>query len=156
MVAIALIVFVFLVPLFFFHNAETNYPYGAYPLGWLLGSVAEILAYYSLMYMSDSLFAQKDPNRPVTSLLAIGSAGIRILIYAIVLVISGICTFKSEWFGGFNAFNFYATAAGLLPMLVVIFLTQFFALKQTSSAPQGSGVAKNDAPKDNSSQDEKK
>ena len=55
MVAIALIVFVFLVPLFFFHNAETNYPYGAYPLGWLLGSVAEILAYYSLMYMVDYL-----------------------------------------------------------------------------------------------------
>ena len=155
MVALAVIVFLFLTPLFFFHS-ETNYPLGAYPLGWLLGSLAEIAAYYSLMYMSDSLFAQKDPNRPVTSALAIGSAGIRILIYAIVLVVSGICTFKSAWFGGFNAFNFYTTAAGLLPMLAVIFLTQFFAIKKENSAPQGSGAQPSSEADKDSSQDEKK
>ena len=106
--------------------------------------------------MSDSLFAQKDPNRPVTSALAIGSAGIRILIYAIVLVVSGICTFKSAWFGGFNAFNFYTTAAGLLPMLAVIFLTQFFAIKKENSAPQGSGAQPSSEANKDSSQDEKK
>lgn len=136
---IAVLGFAGLSPLFFIHGAESNsYPYGAYPLGWLLGSVAELLAFLTLMRFSDSLFAQKDPAHSLTSALAVGSAGLRILLYAAVLVVSGICTFKSEWFGGFNAFNFYTTAAGLLPMLAVVLITQFFELKHSSSAPQGS------------------
>jgi hypothetical protein len=133
--ALALVVFAFLCPLFFFHS-EINYPMGAYPLGWLLGSVAEILAFLTLMYMSDGLFAQKEiPLIPSPSTLAMGAPGFRFVLYAAVLLVSAICTFKSEWFGGFNAFNFYTTAAGLLPML-----SSFFSpvLPKRSTAPHRS------------------
>jgi hypothetical protein len=141
--ALALVVFAFLCPLFFFHS-ENNYPLGAYPLGWLLGSGAEILAFLTLMYMSDTLFAQKDPNHMITSTLALASSSLRFVLYAAVLLVSGICTFKSEWFGGFNAFNFYTTAAGLLPMLFVVLFTTFFNLKHNGSAPQGSAAPKDE------------
>src|SRR5574344_1960454 len=144
---VALIVFVFLCPLFFIHR-ESNYPMGAYPLGWLLGSVVELLAFVSMMYMSDGLFAQKDMGHPVASALAIGSASLRFFLYAGALLVSAICTFKSEWFGGFNAFNFYTTAAGLLPMLFVILLVTFIDLKHESSAPQGSAAPDEKKPGD--------
>lgn len=145
--ALALVVFLFLCPLFFVHQ-ENNYPMGAYPLGWLLGSVAEILAFVTLMYMSDGLFAQKDMGHPVTSALAIGSASLRFVLYAAVLLVSAICTFKSEWFGGFNAFNFFTTAAGLLPMLFVVLIATFYDLKHESSAPQGSAAPDDKKPGD--------
>lgn len=145
MIAIAILGFLGLSVLFLFQS-ESGYPMGAYPLGWLLGSIAEIGCFLTLVYMSDSLFSRKNSAHPITSTLALLSAGLRLFIYAAVLLVSAICTFKSEWFGGFNAFNFYTTAAGLLPMLVVVFLTQFFALKKESAAPQGSGaVAKKEA-----------
>lgn len=131
MAAVALIVFIGLCPLFFFRL-------WAYPLGWLFGSIAELLAYLSLMYFSDSLFKKNDAQRALSATMAAGSAGLRILLYAAVLVVAGICTFKPEWFHGFDAFNFYTTAAGLLPMLAVIFFTQFYEFKHVSSTPQGS------------------
>jgi hypothetical protein len=146
MSVIALVVFIGLCPLFFIHNYE-NYPYVAYPLGWLLGSAAELIAFVTLVRFSDSLFKDKDATHATSSMLAMGSAGLRIFLYAVVLVVSGICTFKSEWFGGFNAFNFYTTAAGLLPMLGVVFFTQFFELKHQSSAPQGSQTEPNEGEK---------
>ena len=138
---LALVVFAFLCPLFGFHS-EDNYPMGAYALGWLLGSVVEILAFVSLMYMSDGLFAKKDLGHPVASALAIGSASIRFVLYAAALLGSAICTFKSEWFGGFNAFNFYTTAAGLLPMLFVVLFTTFFQIRHEGTAPQGNSANK--------------
>jgi uncharacterized membrane protein len=131
MAMVALVVFFGLCPLFFFHL-------WAYPLGWLLGSTAELLAYLSLMYFSDSLFKKNDAQRSLSATMAAGSAGLRILLYAVVLVVAGICTFKPEWFHGFDAFNFYTTAAGLLPMLGVIFFTQLYEIKHVSSTPQGS------------------
>lgn len=138
MAVIALVGFIGLSPLLFLHNSD-NYPYLAYPLGWLLGSAAEILSFWSLIFFSNSLFSKKGPSQTFASFAALGSASLRIFLYAAVLVVSGICTFKSEWFGGFDAFNFYTTAAGLLPMLGIVLLTQFFEIKHQDSAPKGSG-----------------
>ena len=46
------------------------------------------------------------------------------------LVISAICTFKSEWFGGFAGFNFFAVAISYLPLPLVVMVNHFIASKR--------------------------
>ncbi len=119
--------FLGLLPLFFFHDAG-GYPLGAYPLGWLLGSGAGLFAYASIVYASRYLLGGKDEKGGSLGLTLLLTFA-RLLVYAIVLVIAAICTFKSEWFGGFNAFNFWTAFGGLLPMSVVSIFVHFVEVK---------------------------
>jgi hypothetical protein len=140
MIAVAVVVFVCLCPLFLL-KSEDNYPYVAYPFGWLLGSVIEILAYLTIIKMSKSLLTKK-ADHPVTMGLALLSGSLRMFLWASGLLVSAICTFKSEWFGGFNAFNFYTCAIAYLPMLFIVLLTQFSANRKKASVSKDSDTDK--------------
>lgn len=105
--------FVGLCPVFFFYQAKGY----SYPLGWLLGTIAEIIGWWSIMKMGDALLPEsgdpKDRRNPILFVV------LRFAIYFVVLVIAAICTFKSEWFGGFDAFSFWTTFVALLPAQII-------------------------------------
>lgn len=132
--ALALIVFVFLSPLFFFYSFKGY----SYPMGWLLGSLIELLAYWTIMKMSQALFKKEEAGHSTATSLALLSNGFRFILYAAGLFISAICTFKSEWFGGFDAFNFYTCAAAYMPMLVIVMVTQWRQAKGMDAHPSTS------------------
>jgi len=123
-------------PLCFF-KSESGYPYSSLLWGWLLGSAIELLAYFTITMMSKSLFS-KQGGHPVTTLITVLSAGARLLLWTIGLLVSAICTFKSEWFGGFRAFNFFTCAAAYLPMLFVVLLTQLHDAKKEDTVSKTS------------------
>ena len=116
------VVFVGLCPLFFFYVAKGF----SYPLGWLLGTAAEILSFYTIIKMSEALLPTEENPNPSAARVIIFVA-LRFLIYIVVLVIAAICTWMPSWFGGFNMFNFWTTFAGLLPVQVFLVISQLKA-----------------------------
>lgn len=120
--AIGGVVFVGLCPLFFFYEAKGF----SYPLGWLLGTAAEILSFYTIIKMSEALLPTEENPNPSAAKVIIFVA-LRFLIYIVVLVIAAICTWVPNWFGGFNMFNFWTTFAGLLPVQVFLVISQLKA-----------------------------
>lgn len=114
LIAIGAVVFVGLCPLFFFYH-DKGY---SYPLGWLLGTVAEIIGFWTIMKMGESLLPEAGTDRNAKKVILF--VLIRFAAYIIALVVAGICTFRSEWFGGWAAFNFFATFAGLLPAQIIV------------------------------------
>lgn len=133
---LTIVPFLAMLPLFFFHAGD-GYPLGAYALGWLLGSATGLLAYASMTFGARAILRKGDiPSGSL--LMAVGFNFVRILLYAAVLIVSGICTFQSEWFGGFNAFNFWTAFGGLIPLTVVSVLSNFIEVKvekEDSGAP---------------------
>lgn len=130
---LTIVPFLAMLPLFFFHAAD-GYPLGAYPLGWLLGSLAGLAAYYTMTFGARALLRKDDiPARGLALTLAFNF--LRTFLYAAVLIIAGICTFRSEWFGGFNAFNFWTAFGGLIPLTVVSILTHFVEPRLVSDKP---------------------
>lgn len=127
-----LIVFIFLIPLMFVGH-------GDWPLGWLWGTAIELVCYYSLMKFAIS-FTTEDPSNP--KIMTYLFSGLRYFLYAVGLVLAAICTFKSEWFGGWTALNFYATALAYLPMPIVITITHLIRnkklIKETEKAKETS------------------
>lgn len=115
---LALVVYLALMPLYFF-GLDKGYQY---PNGWLFGSAVELVCYFTLIKMSDVL--TKDVSNRKTALVIVSSF-IRPLLYVVVLGLSGICTFKSEWLGGFDMFSFWTSFASLLPMPTVILIMHF-------------------------------
>lgn len=118
MTILALVVFLGLLPLFFL-GGDKGY---SFPLGWILGSVTEIVSFFSILHFSKTMFEENSSHKATiwSSLLA---GGFRFFFYAAVLVVSAICTFRSSWFGGFDAFNFYATFLALLPMPIIVMIS---------------------------------
>lgn len=114
---LAIVVYLALMPLYFF-GVDKGYQY---PNGWLLGSLVELLSYISLIKMSNALTTSEKKNVGLVVL----SSFLRPLLYVLVLGASGVCTFKSEWFGGFDMFSFWTSFASLLPMPIVILITHF-------------------------------
>lgn len=133
--AVAIFGFLCQLPLFFFHT-ESGYPLGAYPLGWLLGSAIELFGYATILKMSGAITSQKENTSAKTTGAVIGFSFLRFLFYAAALMVSAICTFTPNWFGGFNAFNFYTTAAGLVPLFAVVLITQKMALSRSEKNPE--------------------
>jgi hypothetical protein len=121
MSVLGVLVFLGLIPCFF--NGML-----AVPLGWIFGTLIEILAFLTIMLMVKNMMSNKESG-PSTQLVSIFSSGLRLLLYASALVLSGLSTFYPQWLGGFTYLNFYATAAALVPMLFIVFITQFFASK---------------------------
>lgn len=114
---LAIVVYLALMPLYFF-GVDKGYQY---PNGWLLGSLVELLSYISLIKMSNALTTSEKKNVGLVVL----SSFLRPLLYVLVLGVSGVCTFKSEWFGGFDMFSFWTSFVSLLPMPIVILITHF-------------------------------
>lgn len=122
LVVLAVVVYLALMPLYFF-GLDKGYQY---PNGWLLGSVVELFAYFTLIKTTNAI--TKDPANRKMSLIVLGSL-LRPLLYVVVLAISGICTFKSEWLAGFDMFSFWTSFAALLPMPIVVLITHFISTK---------------------------
>lgn len=122
LVVLAVVVYLALMPLYFF-GLEKGYQY---PNGWLFGSLIELFAYFTLIKTTNAV--TKDPVNKKLSLIVLMSL-LRPLLYVVVLAISGICTFKSEWFGGFDMFSFWTSFAALLPMPVVVLVTHFISAR---------------------------
>lgn len=119
---LAVVVYLALMPLYFF-GLDKGYQY---PNGWLLGSAVELFAYFTLIKTTNAI--TKDPANRKMSLIVLGSL-LRPLLYVIVLAIGGICTFKSEWLGGFDMFSFWTSFAALLPMPLVVLIIHFISIK---------------------------
>ena len=120
--AIGAVVFIGLCPLFFFYEIKGY----SYPVGWVLGTLAEILSFWTIIKMSEALLPTEDNPNPSAARVIIFVA-LRFLIYIAVLVIAAICTWVPSWFGGFDMFNFWTTFAGLLPVQVFLVISQLKA-----------------------------
>lgn len=100
-----------------FLNIDRSY---SYFFGWLLGSAAEIIGFCTILFMGTSFEeASKGGNAKGGAVAALFGI-VRFFLYAVVLVVSAICTFRSQWFGGFDAFNFWTCFGGLVPMPFVL------------------------------------
>ena len=129
---LTLFVFLCLCPLFFFYDIKGY----SYPLGWLLGSLFSFFSYWSMDYQSRAM-GKTDKKSSLAPVLIFMS--LRFLGYAAVLIVSGICSFRPAYFGGFDAFNFYAAAAGLLPLPFLLLVFAFTKKRHPSATKEGEG-----------------
>ena len=122
--------FVFLatIPLYFFRS-ESGFKWGSINLGWLVGALVSILAYWMIARFSESVVAAPGEKKGHVSMTLVGY-GIRFLLYIAVLVVSAICTFKPEWFGGFDMISFWGAMPALVIMPFVTLITHLLALRR--------------------------
>lgn len=133
---IAIIGLIATTPLFFI-DVPANY---SYFFGWLLGSVAELIGFASIVFFGNAMVkASQNPESKAGPLAALTGI-LRLAFYAGVLVISAICTFRKEWFGGFDAFNFWTCFGGLLPLNVVMIV--FHLVHKDAGSSGFSGASK--------------
>ncbi len=118
LLAISLAVFACLCPFFFLSL-------GQYPIGWITGSLIACVCYLS-MYKGNEFLLSMDGKK--------GAAAYSVLLYfsrfllmGAGLVVAAVCTYKSEWFGGFDAFNFWTVFAGYLLLFVLVPVKTFIA-----------------------------
>lgn len=113
---IDLIVFIILVPFFTIGLLKLS-------LGWLIGSIVAIVSHLMMNYSAKTILSDVNQSKKSGTLLAMVFFFARILLWAIVLVISGICTFKSEWFNGFDLFYFWTTFGAYFPATIVLLVS---------------------------------
>ncbi len=119
---ISLFVFLCLTPLFFFYDIQGY----SYPIGWLLASLFNLFAYLSFLFQGKTL----SPKGGKSSLpIALSLMFLRFIGYAALLVVSAICTFKKEFFAGFDAFNFFTVIAALIALPFLLLILNFIAKK---------------------------
>lgn len=117
LVIVALVVALGLIPFIFFSHLDVV-------LGWLLGSLIEIICFLTILKSSSSMAKVAKGGNAAVAGLSILWYFLRILLYAAGLVIGALCTFKSaEWFGGFDYFNFWAVFASYMPLPIVLLIT---------------------------------
>ena len=126
LIVLAAVIYLALMPLYFF-GLDKGYQY---PNGWLLGSLAELFAYFTLIKTTNAI--TKDPANRKMPLIVLGGL-LRPALYVVVLAISGICTFKAEWLGGFDMFSFWTSFAALLPMPIVVLITHLLSTKNSKT-----------------------
>jgi hypothetical protein len=124
-VAFALVVFAGLSPVFLLHGLKGY----SYPLGWLWGSLAGLLLFLFLVRLPSLIFAN-DKVRKFWPLLWIVVA----VFSLFVLAFGALCTYKSGWLGGFDAFNFLAAFAGFVSPLAIL---GFLRLKDRPRKTEG-------------------
>ena len=111
LLALSLGVFLCLSPLFFLSLYQ-------YPLGWLLGSLIACVCYYSIFKGNQYLLSLDGKKGAAAA--AIGLYFLRFALMAVGLILAAVCTFKKEWFGGFDAFNLWTVFAGYLLLFVFV------------------------------------
>ncbi len=114
-VLVDLAVFIILVPFFTIGWLKLS-------LGWLIGSLASIASNLLTNLSAKAIFSQSDPDKKSGALNGVVFYMARIFIWAIVLAISGICTFKAEWFNGFDLFYFWTAFAAYFPGLIILII----------------------------------
>lgn len=129
---ISLFVFLCLTPLFFFYDIQGY----SYPIGWLLASLFNLFAYLSFLFQGKTL----SPEGGKSSLpIALSLMFLRFIGYAALLVVSAICTFKNELFGGFAAFNFFTVIAALIAMPFILLILNFVTKKDRKATAMKEG-----------------
>lgn len=121
------VIYLALMPFYFF-GLDKGYQY---PNGWLLGSCVELFAYFTLLKITNYL--TKDPSNKNPGLVILSSF-LRPVLYILVLALGGVCTFKPEWLGGFDAFSFWTIVASIVPMSAVVLLVHFLTNKNGFSS----------------------
>ena len=108
--------------IFFFNNNP------GVPLGWLLGSIIELICYLSIVkgtaFMLDpsSLDRKKGYLAPLFMFMRLG-------LYAGGLILAGFATFR--WGSMSSSYlNFFAVFAGYMPMVVLLLIVTFGRLKK--------------------------
>ena len=119
--ALALFVFLVLCPLFLIEQ-------GSYAMGWLLGSIIALICYWTMYRGNDFILSQSE-KKNASMMVVLFYMG-RFILMGIGLVLGAICTFKSEWFSGFNMFNFWGVAASYLLVFVFVPFRTLFASKK--------------------------
>lgn len=114
------VIFVLLSPLFFLRHSE-------WPLGWLLGGAVSIFAYWSISKIPSLLLSKDSQGLTISSMALMGG---RLFLYAASLVSSAICTFRPEWFGGWNLLSFWAVVIAIIPMPFVVILSSLHENKK--------------------------
>jgi predicted ABC-type exoprotein transport system permease subunit len=139
--AVSLLVFLILLPLFLIDQES-------WAFGWLLGSAIGAFSYYTIVLLAKSVVTTDRRSGGVW--VGIAFFALRFLLYSAALVVSAICTFKPEWFGGFGAdgtgFNFWATAIGFLPMPLLVAISHLIeSRKQGKPKKEGAEPEKAEA-----------
>jgi hypothetical protein len=114
------VIFVLLTPLFFLRHSE-------WPLGWLLGAGVSVFAYWSISKIPSLLLGKDSQGLTLSSIVLMGG---RLFLYAASLVISAICTFRPEWFGGWNLLSFWAVVIAIIPMPFLVILSSLHETKK--------------------------
>lgn len=101
------------------------------PFGFFIGVCVSILAYLSICYYGYNIVASSEGVSKTggTALSVAFNLG-RFLLYAGILVIAALCTFR--WNN--NWFNFWGVAAGYLPMPVILGTVSL--IKNRKGAPE--------------------
>jgi hypothetical protein len=115
-------VFLCLTPCFFLKHSE-------WPWGWLLGSAVSVFSYWSISQMPGMLL-NRDPSAK-KSVKAVVFALLRFALLASALFIGAICTFRSEWFNGWNLINFFAVMLSYIPMPILLVVSSLIKAKHT-------------------------
>ena len=121
---VELFVFLCLIPLMFVGA-------GSWTIGWFVGSLITLLNYYLLVRFSASILNPDNANKMSATFIGIAASGLRFLLFAGLLILAGICTYRSQWLGGFSAFNVFAVALSYLPLPIVLVITRLFPAKKT-------------------------
>lgn len=122
-------------PLFFFVK-EDGYQLGAYPVGWLFGSLASIVAYLTIGFMSKALTSTTGKGGGVS--LSLLTALVRGVLYFVVLLVSALATFRPEWIGGFHYFDFFTCFGAIIPMpIITLFVHAIEIKKETALLEEG-------------------
>ena len=125
---VALVGFVCLSVFFFLNNPGV-------PLGWLLGSVIEIVAYITIVKGASFLLDPSSLNRN-KGYLAPLFMFVRLGLYTGGLVLAAFASFS--WGSLESSYlNFFAVFAAYMPMVVVLIFTTVYRLKKSqASAPK--------------------
>ena len=135
-----LFVFICFVPFAFF-NTESGYWLGSLMLGWLLGCFAQILGYISIIFTSKVL-GNINGTSTLGTLFGGGGFFIRYILYAGVLAISAISTFKPEWFGGFNCLNFFTCFSSIVVLSFFLMIYKIIEMKNESKQTEKEEASK--------------
>ncbi len=126
---IELFVFLCLIPLAFIGA-------GSWTLGWLVGALVTLLNYFLLIRFSSSILDPNNGDKTSVTFLALAASFLRYALFGGLLIIAAISTYKSEWLGGFSAFNVFAVALSYLPLPVLLLSSHFLRAKKESGGAQ--------------------
>lgn len=124
------IVFVILMPFFAIGWLKLS-------LGWLIGSIASIGSFILI-----NLPAKEDWNDKKAKIIHIVlTYVVPIALLVILLIISGICTFKSDWFNDFDLFSVYTVVFSYLVAVATFIIGKTYtpkAIKEVDSKEETS------------------
>ncbi len=100
---------------------------GSWALGWLVGSIVTVFNFSTMIYNSNMLLDPESETKSSSTMLGIFYSFLRVFLFAGVLIVAAICTYKSEWFGGFRAFNVFAVALSYLPLPILLFISHYIS-----------------------------